>query len=205
MRASVPRILCAPTLFALMALCAFGAAPATNPAAAGKFDDVALRARPVASKSGEKSLVSASGATSEGFDTRRVALSLAAVISLILLLRFAIRKFLPQAGRGISSGATRVLSRTMIAPKQQVILLQVGRRVVVVGDCGTQMSALAEITDPDEIASLVGQIKQDKSSTAVSRAFGGMFKRARKPFDDEIAADVAPEESLAPSAKSNEP
>ena len=60
------------------------------------------------------------------------------------------------------------------------------------------MTPLAEITDPDEIAHLVGQVEQDKSGGA-SRAFGGLFHRARKPFeepaDEPVPHPDAPDES----------
>jgi len=171
-------------------ICALGAAPATNPSS-GKFDNVALRVAPQKSSATQQSGSSSESSSLDGLDTRRVALSLAGVITLILLLRVALRKLFPQAGAARSSAVARVLARTVIAPKQQVILLQVGRRVVVVGDCGTQMTPLAEITDADEIALLVGQVEQDKSGGA-SRAFGGLFHRARKPFE-EPADEPAPQ------------
>ena len=80
----------------------------------------------------------------------------------------------------------RVLSRSIIAPKQHVLVLQVGRRVIVVGDSGTQMNPLCEITDEDEIASLMGQLKQDKADP-VTRAFGSFFGKAEKEYDGEAA------------------
>jgi len=187
-------------------VCALGAAPATNPAPAGRFDNIALRAGPSqANANGQKKASSDAGSAIEGLDTRRVALSLAAVISLILVLKFLMRKFFPQPGGRGSSAATRVLSRTMIAPKQQVILLQVGKRIIVVGDCGTQMHPLAEISDPDEVATLVGQIEQDKSSVSVSGKFGGLFHSARKPFEDHDAVDPQPVAASAPVEPLEEP
>ena len=90
----------------------------------------------------------------------------------------------------------RVISRLVVAPKQQVLLLQVGKRVLVVGDCGTQMSELSEITDPDEISSLVGQIEQDKGSSQAG-AFGALFGRAQKPF--ETSADEKPPATSLPA------
>ena len=67
--------------------------------------------------------------------------------------------------------AVQLLSRTVLSPKQHVMLLRVGRRLVVIGDSGGQMSALSEITDPDEVAALVGQIRDEKL-TAAGPTFG---------------------------------
>jgi flagellar biogenesis protein FliO len=169
----------------LLLLLFMGAGPATNAAPAGRYDNLPLRTAPTGAGPATQRSSAGSASSIDGFDTRRVALSLAGVISLILILKMVARKVFPQAGSGNASSATRVLSRTLIAPKQQVILLQVGKRIVVVGDCGTQLNALTEISDPDEVASLVGQIELDKSSASISRKFGGLFQRASKPFEDE--------------------
>ena len=91
-------------------------------------------------------------------DTGRVLLALGAVLALIFLLRFSIKKMAPaMVGRG--SRGVRVVSRTAIGPKQQVLIVQVGRRVLIVGESGQQLRTLSEITDPDEIAALLGQMQ----------------------------------------------
>src|SRR4029077_6101766 len=90
--------------------------------------------------------------------------------------------------------AVQVLSRSPLTPRQQVVLLKVGRRVLVVADNGSQMNSLCQITDPDEVAGLVGQLRSEKGSGAGqgagAGAFGGLFGRSRKSFaagsdDDE--------------------
>jgi flagellar protein FliO/FliZ len=89
-------------------------------------------------------------------DSGRIIAALFAVLVLILLLRWALRRLIPAAlarqARGI-----RIVGRTAIGPKQQVLLLQVGRRMLVVGDSGQQLNTLCEINDPDEAAALLGQ------------------------------------------------
>src|SRR5262245_5893806 len=94
---------------------ALAASPATNPAS-GKFDNLALRAGTQSSATTQKSSAAGEPSALDGLDTRRVALSLAAVISLILLLRFVARKFFPNAG-SVHSSAARVLSRTVVSPR----------------------------------------------------------------------------------------
>ena len=127
--------------------------------------------------------------TDTGLDTTRVALSLVLVIAIIFLLRWIAQQFFGAPTTKRSSRAVQVLSRSMIAPKQHVLVLQVGRRVIVVGDSGTQMNPLCEITDADEIASLMGQLRQDKADP-VSRAFGTFFGRAENDYHgDDAAAD----------------
>jgi flagellar biogenesis protein FliO len=128
---------------------------------------------------------------STGLDTTRVVLSLVLVIGVIFLLRWIAQQFFGAPSTKKSSRAVQVLSRSMITPKQHVLLLQVGRRVIVVGDSGTQMNPLCEITDADEIASLVGQLRQDKADP-VSRAFGTFFGKAEKDYSADAAEDRPP-------------
>jgi len=137
----------------------------------------------------------------QGMDYPRVLGALGIVIGLIFVLRWGGRFLFPgAAGRG-ASRAIEVLSRSPLSPKQQVLLIRVGRRLVVVGDTGSQMNALCEITDPDEIASLVGQLRDEKSS-ATPRAFGALFGTSRGMF--EAATDVAPPEEQRSSLRDAE-
>ncbi|CAN5425007.1 hypothetical protein BH10PLA1_BH10PLA1_06440 [soil metagenome] len=129
---------------------------------------------------------------STGMDTMRVVLSLLVVIAAIFLLRWIAQQFFGAPAAKRSTRAVQVLSRSMIAPKQHVVLLQVGRRVIVVGDSGTQMNSLCEITDADEIASLMGQLRQDKSDP-VSRAFGTFFGRAEKDYSADAPETDSPD------------
>ena len=125
-------------------------------------------------------------------DYPRVLGALTAVIALIFLLRWCGRLFFPAAaGRG-SSRVVEVLSRSPLAPKQQVMLIRVGERLVLVGDSGGQMTALCEISQPDEVARLVGQLREEKAAAPV--AFGSIFGRFRRIHDltQEAAAQPAP-------------
>lgn len=122
---------------------------------------------------------------SSPFSITRAMLALGLVLSLILLLRWAGRRFF---GPNISAGPTRVvqvLSRSVITPKQQVLLMQVGRRVLVVADNGTQMRTLAQLDDSDEVAELVGQLQQEKGESLV-RTFGSLFRKQEQQYDPPV-------------------
>jgi len=141
-------------------------------------------------------------------DYPRVLGALAAVIGLILLLRWCGRLFFPAAGARGSSRAVEVLGRSPVSPRQQVMLLRVGRRLIVVGDSGSQLSSLCEITDPDEVAAMVGQLRDERAAPA-SRAFVAMFGRSRRRFaPPEEAPEQAPPlddpEDEAPVASARE-
>jgi flagellar biogenesis protein FliO len=126
--------------------------------------------------------------TGSSLDVRRILLALAVVIALICALKWLSKLFFPAAAGNRSSRAVQVLSRTVIGPKQQFLLLQVGKRVIVVGDSGNGMTALSEITDPEEIAALVGQVQEEKGDS-ISKAFGGLFSRAKQKFEPAAEPD----------------
>ncbi len=135
-----------------------------------------------------------------GMDTTRVVLSLLLVIAAIFLLRWIAQQFFGAPSTKRSSRAVQVLSRSMIAPRQHVLVLQVGRRLVVVGDSGSQMNPLCEITDADEIASLIGQLRQDKAAP-VTRAFGSVFRRAEKDYSSESSDGESSKREVAEDAE----
>lgn len=77
-----------------------------------------------------------------------------------------------------------------------MVLLQVGRRVLVLGDSISQMNCLCQITDADEVAKLLGQIQRDRTSIATS-PFTSWFAKATDAFTaadaEESAADGEPD------------
>ncbi len=74
------------------------------------------------------------------------------------------------------------------------MLVQVGRRLVMVGNSGTEMSALCQIKDPDEVAEVLTQVREEKNTGA--KSFGSLFGRAGKAYDVPESA-VAERESAA--------
>lgn len=125
---------------------------------------------------------SAGSTKTAGPSATRVALSLAAVLGLIVLLAVAGKRFLPRGALGgvrQSGGAVQVLARTAISPKQRVVLLQVGRRILVVADGGANLNTLCEITDADEAAALIAQLQSEKSSGSFGAALSSAMDKFR--------------------------
>jgi len=142
--------------------------------------------------------VATSGPASS-FDIVRVGMALVAVIALISALKWGARKYLGQTAPGKGSGAVQILSRNSVGPKQAILLVQVGRRVILVGDSGNQMNALSEISDSDEVAELIGQLRRDKTEKA-GKMFGKIFGAAEKDYE---SADEAPAQD-EPSAQAEQ-
>ena len=155
------------------------AAPVAAPPASLPPTHSALDSEPIR-RHGNDSGSGTTGFThSQGMELSRVGFALALVIALIFFLRWLGRKIFQQPGIGQSTRAVQILARTPLAPRQHIVLLRVGRRVIVVGECGAQMNPLCEISDGDEVAALLGQL-QDEKSKLPSRAFGALFQRAKR-------------------------
>ena len=138
----------------------------------------------------------------DGASGFRVALSLAAVLGLIVLMYWAGRRFMPRGALvGGGTRAIQVLARSPLSPRHRIVLLQVGRRVLVVaeGGGGQPLSTLCEITDPDEAAALIGQIRGEQQSN--SRSFAALLSGAAERFR---AADTAKPQAEAPPHESDD-
>jgi len=147
---------------------------------------------------------SAAAGASTGFDATRVVLSLGAVIGLIFILKYFGRRFLALPATGSGGGVVQVLHRTTLSPRQQLVLIRVGRRVVLVGNTGAGMSALCEVSEPDEVAELIGQVQRGKSDSATA-AFGSAFRRERQEFEAIDASPALPPTMASAAIRAAEP
>ena len=134
---------------------------------------------------------------SGGIDFIRILSALAIVVGLIVAARVLFRRFFVSSNAPGASGVIKVIGRSPLAPRQQVLLLQVGGRIVVVGESNGSLSTLAQIEDPDEVARLVGQLQAEQIQRAAS--FGGLFTRVQRGYD-EPEADASPAAEGAPIA-----
>jgi flagellar biogenesis protein FliO len=125
----------------------------------------------------------------------RMILALAAVIGLIFILRWGLRSV---AGNTASTngGVMSVIARCGVGPRQQLMLVKLGRRVILVGNGGAQMNALCEINDADEIAQLLGMIGAEKHN-GVSQAFSSIFRRETERYEPQPAPPETTEVGLA--------
>ena len=152
-------------------------AATTQPAVAvSALDAVGINRGGRAEVPSTQSKGAATSTSATTFDTGRVMLSLALVVGLILFLKWGGKKIfgMPSVGH---SGVMQVVSRTMLAPKQQLLLVRVGRRILIVGDSGGRLSGIGQIEDPDEVAGLLSQSKSAVDNTPKSVNFAGMFRR----------------------------
>ncbi len=151
-------------------------------AAPGSLEKEAIRRSTAPTTASAATPARGAGGGTDTFSVQRVIVSLALVIGVIFVLRWISRRMMGKSVGVRSTRAVQVLSRSMVSPRQQFLLVQVGRRLVVVADSGTQMNPVCEISDPDEVAALVTQVHEEKASS-LTRNFSGFFGRAKENFD----------------------
>ena len=144
------------------------ASPASAAPPVDRFDDSVLK-----SVHGRTTGQGAEAANAGGPSVMRVALSLGGVLALIVSTGWLYRRLIAQRRGG--RGAIALVSRTLLTPRHQVLLLRAGSRLLVVGDSGHGMNLLCQITDRQEVADLLGETAEaflDREGTAVDEAVG---------------------------------
>jgi flagellar biogenesis protein FliO len=144
----------------------------------------------------QKTGANASAGGSSAFDAGQVAWALGVVLVVILVARVIAKRYFGVTGAARGTRAVQVLSRSPVSPRQQLVLLRVGRRLLVVADGGGQMTTLSEITDADEVAALIGQVREDHGDRA-SKSFGSLFGKMRGKYETDdgnrdVDGDVEP-------------
>ena len=90
------------------------------------------------------------------------------------------------------SGVLEVLGRFPVSRGQTLVLLKLDRRVLLLSQrAGEGMRTLCEVTEPDEVASLLLKT-QGESERREAERFGGMLKRFTQPEPVPQAAARAP-------------
>jgi flagellar protein FliO/FliZ len=126
--------------------------------ASGPVDDHSAQRIP--SSTDSRLLNGGDARESSWMPTLQTLLALAVVIALIYACRYVLRRL----GKGTplggaDSGVIEVLSRTGIGARQQLLLVRLGRRLVLVGCWPGGMAGLSEITDPAEVSALTSSVE----------------------------------------------
>jgi flagellar biogenesis protein FliO len=127
-----------------------------------------------------------------------VAASLAIVLGLFFVLVWITRKNMPRAMVGLSSQVVEVLGRAPLGQRQQMHLVRIGNKLLLV--CVTPAGAhtLTEVTDPAQVDQLVALCRQDRSA-GITHSFRNVLSRrndaaaasADSPADGHAEFDAA--------------
>jgi flagellar biogenesis protein FliO len=105
-----------------------------------------------------------------GADLLKVLGALAVVIGLAFIVRAILKRtggLLPGADR--PSGVVEILARYPIARGQQLVLLKLARRVLLLHQSGSAMKTLTEMSDPDEVAALLARMEAGSRGKSAHR------------------------------------
>lgn len=154
---------------------------------------------------------SRSASTAPSLDVSRVAMSLGIVLVLIFALKWSAKRLFPgQVGVKSSRAAIEVLSRSPLSARQQFLLVRVGKRLVVVADSGGAMSAICQISDSDEVAEMLGQLRSEPRSgrsagESIGKSFLTLFGRKRESFEqNDLSGDASAIETAEAEADASD-
>lgn len=100
--------------------------------------------------------------------------ALAVVVTLIFAARWFLRRW-GASGTTNLTGPMEVIAKESVAPRQQLLLIRLGKRLVLIGTGSGAMSTLAEVTEPAEVDELMQAVKSAKDGS-----FAGLLTRYAK-------------------------
>jgi flagellar biogenesis protein FliO len=143
---------------------------------------------PPAAKATEEPEGARSSFDPRGSELIRVGGALGAVLVLIVLLRGVLRAGGRLAG-GRPPGVLEVLGRYPVGRGQSLVLLKLGTRLVLVHQTRAGMSAISEVSEPQEVAALLGRVEVGGRSRAAG--FHGLLARVARRAPAEAFPLVA--------------
>lgn len=124
--------------------------------------------------------------------------ALGVTIGLMLVLRALVLRSTGRSTSKVNASVVEVLSRTTLAPRNQVMLLRVGQRVLVVSESTNGVQLLADIHEPEEVAALLTTVNAGRPGSQ-SKNFDQVFRSLSEQYQDEqqVAQDDGDEAEQA--------
>ncbi|HKS16128.1 MAG TPA: flagellar biosynthetic protein FliO [Planctomycetota bacterium] len=113
------------------------------------------------------------------------------VVALLLGAFLVLKKFLGRSRLFASGTAMRILARRPLAPRQEVILVEIGSRVLIVGATRESLSRLGEVTAADEIASLRARVGAAPVEAAPARSLPAPVESKPAPSYDGVIEELS--------------
>jgi flagellar biogenesis protein FliO len=156
-------------------------APAATAPAEASSDDQAGRVVPRKTGGDESRPIGGGGSGGDVVGWLRTLGALAVVAGLIFAARRLLRRWAGSAPAG-QAGPMEVLARASVAPRQQLLLIRLGKRLVLIGSGGGTMTTLAEVSDEAEVDDLMQSVKAAKGA-----GLAGLLTRRKEGFNAENA------------------
>jgi flagellar biogenesis protein FliO len=115
--------------------------------------------------------------------------SLGLVLGLFFIVAWVMRRTTPGHYATLPKDVVEVLGRSPLAARQQVHLIRLGAKLVLISVTPTGVESLSEVTDPAEVERLVGlcQQSQPNSATTVFRQVLQQFNREHERMGSPAA------------------
>jgi flagellar biogenesis protein FliO len=107
-----------------------------------------------------------------------------AVIALLVGSFLLFKRFTRHSRLFRSSSIIDVLARKGLGPKQEITLVEIGGKVLILGSTRDRISTLGEITDPGAVAQLKSKVTGEKEG-AVTRLFHESLKSGLREYEKE--------------------
>ena len=146
--------------------------PADDSAASKAPASAPVEDQPIGPRKGgiESSPISKGGSSGNLWSVLQTLLALAIVVALIFVAGWLLRRAGGRAGKA-DHEVMQVVARKAISARQQLLLVRLGGRLVLVGCSRDAMSPLCEISEPAEVAAIMERLQAGEDT------FAAMFKR----------------------------
>jgi flagellar biogenesis protein FliO len=171
-------------------------ATASAPTATGDHEPLRLTPRGTGNKErpGE-----GPAAPTPGSSIVTVASSLAIVLGLLLGVTWVMRRAAPAGMQPLPSDVIQVLGRAMLSPRQQMQLVRLGDKLVLVANTPAGVQTLTEITDRAEVERLAAACEAARGTSST-----GTFRQVLSQLGSEPAANGFFGRDEATSARSRQ-
>jgi flagellar biogenesis protein FliO len=102
--------------------------------------------------------------------------ALAVVVGLILVLARLFRRHAPMFQQALPQEALEILGRRHVDPRQTILLVRIGSRILVIGSSASGLNSLGEIADPVEVDLLAGLCRRDPHTGVLGTSFFKLLK-----------------------------
>jgi flagellar biogenesis protein FliO len=106
--------------------------------------------------------------------------ALAVVVGLILILARLFRRHAPIFSHSLPREALEILGRRHVDPRQTILLVRIGARILVVGSSASGLNPLGQIDDPVEVDLLAGLCRRESQPGVWGSSFFTLLKGETK-------------------------
>jgi flagellar biogenesis protein FliO len=98
------------------------------------------------------------------------------VVGLILVVARLLRQHTPMFQQSLPTDALEILGRRVVDPRQSILLVRIGSRILVVGSSPNGLNSLGQVDDAVEVDVLAGLCRRGPQSSLLGTSFFKLLK-----------------------------